>query len=67
MIDKEKWYDVNEVSRTYYFNDSSITFNGVAQVRVSKSHTHFLKLTTGKGVIVHNTWLAVEIDGQFID
>lgn len=66
MINKDRWYAVKEKSRTYHFSDGTFTIKNVKAIRVSRSHTHFLK-ASGKNVIIRNNWRAVEIDGRFID
>lgn len=68
MINKNEWHEVEESSRTYTFpGGEKLTFDDVQRVRVSNSHTHFLESLRGIKHIVRNTWLALEIDGKWID
>jgi len=67
-IKRNTWYAVDEVSRVYTFPGKELLrFDDVTRVKVSDNHTHYLELGNGENVIVKNTWLAVQIDGIWID
>lgn len=68
MLEKNQWVPVKERMRTYHFpGGEQFSIADVIALRVSDSHTHYLKCDGGLNLIVRNTWFAIEIDGQFID
>lgn len=67
MIAKGTWHLVTERKRTYHFPGGNIVFHNIDRIRVSESHTHYLEGRDGKKYIVRNTWVALEIDGDWID
>lgn len=57
QVDKGKWYEISEASRTYTWHDgTSLKITDVVGFLVSKRGNHYLKTSTGKQFIVVPGW-----------
>lgn len=65
-LEKDKWYEVIEDERIYFFPDTStITVKNIRRMRVSPNHTHFIEDKDGTKYIIRNTWNAIKIGGDW--
>lgn len=68
MIDKNKWYSVNEKSRIYDWADGSMTvFHDITRIMVSNSGTHYLETNHGsRKHIIQPGWRTITLQGEWI-